>query len=164
MWWRCTHAQSIHAELSVSVINNIILDNVKALCWPQALTYGAHLRCHPPLYVTKCMLRVVLSKCVFCPQLVKLCSGMIEAGKAYASANKLFVNGIRDLSQQCKKDEMISVRFRWAGNQSKSFHLASVWTIITFIVALLLLLVGEDCYSVSRDRDFPPLWVWLLTD
>uniref|UniRef100_A0A7N6F758 Arf-GAP with coiled-coil, ANK repeat and PH domain-containing protein n=1 Tax=Anabas testudineus TaxID=64144 RepID=A0A7N6F758_ANATE len=54
------------------------------------------------------MLRVVLSKCVFCPQLVKLCSGMIEAGKAYASANKLFVNGIRDLSQQCKKDEMIS--------------------------------------------------------
>ncbi|PWA31888.1 hypothetical protein CCH79_00006410, partial [Gambusia affinis] len=40
--------------------------------------------------------------------LVKLCSGMIEAGKAYISANKLFVNGIRDLSQQCKKDEMIS--------------------------------------------------------
>ncbi|KAK5623426.1 ArfGAP with coiled-coil, ankyrin repeat and PH domains 3 [Crenichthys baileyi] len=33
---------------------------------------------------------------------------MIEAGKAYISANKLFVNGIRDLSQQCKKDEMIS--------------------------------------------------------
>uniref|UniRef100_A0A8C5ASH9 Arf-GAP with coiled-coil, ANK repeat and PH domain-containing protein n=1 Tax=Gadus morhua TaxID=8049 RepID=A0A8C5ASH9_GADMO len=33
---------------------------------------------------------------------------MIEAGKAYVNANKLFVNGIRDLSQQCKKDEMIS--------------------------------------------------------
>ena len=49
----------------------------------------------------------------FSPQLVKLCSGMIEAGKAYVSANKLFVNGIRDLSQQCKKDEMISVRFWW---------------------------------------------------
>ncbi|XP_040048354.1 arf-GAP with coiled-coil, ANK repeat and PH domain-containing protein 3 isoform X2 [Gasterosteus aculeatus] len=41
-------------------------------------------------------------------KLVKLCSGMIEAGKAYVSANKLFVNGIRDLSQQCKKDETIS--------------------------------------------------------
>ncbi|KAL2103834.1 hypothetical protein ACEWY4_000702 [Coilia grayii] len=41
-------------------------------------------------------------------KLVKLCSGMIEAGKAYVTANKLFVNGIRDLSQQCKKDEMIS--------------------------------------------------------
>ncbi|XP_062872247.1 arf-GAP with coiled-coil, ANK repeat and PH domain-containing protein 3 [Trichomycterus rosablanca] len=41
-------------------------------------------------------------------KLVKLCSGMIEAGKAYVNANKLFVTGIRDLSQQCKKDEMIS--------------------------------------------------------
>uniref|UniRef100_A0A3Q3IIC7 Arf-GAP with coiled-coil, ANK repeat and PH domain-containing protein n=1 Tax=Monopterus albus TaxID=43700 RepID=A0A3Q3IIC7_MONAL len=33
-------------------------------------------------------------------KLVKLCSGMIEAGKAYVSANKLFISGIRDLSQQ----------------------------------------------------------------
>uniref|UniRef100_A0A674NWT3 Arf-GAP with coiled-coil, ANK repeat and PH domain-containing protein n=1 Tax=Takifugu rubripes TaxID=31033 RepID=A0A674NWT3_TAKRU len=41
-------------------------------------------------------------------QLVKLCSGMIEAGRAYVSANKLFVNGIKDLSQQCKKEETIS--------------------------------------------------------
>ncbi|XP_060750194.1 arf-GAP with coiled-coil, ANK repeat and PH domain-containing protein 3 isoform X2 [Tachysurus vachellii] len=41
-------------------------------------------------------------------KLVKLCSGMIEAGKAYVSANKFFVTGIRDLSQQCKKDETIS--------------------------------------------------------
>nr|XP_046194783.1 arf-GAP with coiled-coil, ANK repeat and PH domain-containing protein 3-like isoform X4 [Oncorhynchus gorbuscha] len=41
-------------------------------------------------------------------KLVKLCSGMIEAGRAYVSANKLFVTGIKDLSQQCKKEEMIS--------------------------------------------------------
>ncbi|XP_056324790.1 arf-GAP with coiled-coil, ANK repeat and PH domain-containing protein 3-like [Danio aesculapii] len=41
-------------------------------------------------------------------KLVKLCSGMIEAGRAYATANKLFVNGIRDLSHHCKKEEMIS--------------------------------------------------------
>nr|XP_032635890.1 arf-GAP with coiled-coil, ANK repeat and PH domain-containing protein 3 isoform X5 [Chelonoidis abingdonii] len=41
-------------------------------------------------------------------KLVKLCSGMIEAGKAYITTNKHFVSGIRDLSQQCKKDEMIS--------------------------------------------------------
>lgn len=34
---------------------------------------------------------------------------MIEAGRAYVSANKLFVNGIKDLSQQCKKEEVISV-------------------------------------------------------
>uniref|UniRef100_A0A8C2Z0W6 Arf-GAP with coiled-coil, ANK repeat and PH domain-containing protein n=1 Tax=Cyclopterus lumpus TaxID=8103 RepID=A0A8C2Z0W6_CYCLU len=42
-------------------------------------------------------------------KLVKLCSGMIEAGRAYVSANKLFVNGIKDLSTQCKKEEMVSV-------------------------------------------------------
>ncbi|XP_061731336.1 arf-GAP with coiled-coil, ANK repeat and PH domain-containing protein 3-like isoform X3 [Nerophis ophidion] len=41
-------------------------------------------------------------------KLVKLCSGMIEAGRAYVGANKLFVNGIKDLSQQCKDEEMIS--------------------------------------------------------
>uniref|UniRef100_A0A3Q2XX29 Arf-GAP with coiled-coil, ANK repeat and PH domain-containing protein n=1 Tax=Hippocampus comes TaxID=109280 RepID=A0A3Q2XX29_HIPCM len=41
-------------------------------------------------------------------KLVKLCGGMIDAGKAYVSANKLFIGGIRDLSQQCEKDEMIS--------------------------------------------------------
>uniref|UniRef100_A0A671NLN9 Arf-GAP with coiled-coil, ANK repeat and PH domain-containing protein n=1 Tax=Sinocyclocheilus anshuiensis TaxID=1608454 RepID=A0A671NLN9_9TELE len=41
-------------------------------------------------------------------KLVKLCSGMIEAGRAYISANKLFINGIRDLSHHCKKEEMIS--------------------------------------------------------
>uniref|UniRef100_A0A4W6FVP7 Arf-GAP with coiled-coil, ANK repeat and PH domain-containing protein n=1 Tax=Lates calcarifer TaxID=8187 RepID=A0A4W6FVP7_LATCA len=53
----------------------------------------------------------VIDTDIFQDKLVKLCSGMIEAGKAYVSANKLFVNGIRDLSQQCKKDEMISVSF-----------------------------------------------------
>uniref|UniRef100_A0A8C3K4A7 Arf-GAP with coiled-coil, ANK repeat and PH domain-containing protein n=1 Tax=Calidris pygmaea TaxID=425635 RepID=A0A8C3K4A7_9CHAR len=44
-------------------------------------------------------------------KLVKLCSGMIEAGKAYITTNKHFVSGVRDLSQQCKKDEMISILF-----------------------------------------------------
>uniref|UniRef100_A0A3P8U8J8 Arf-GAP with coiled-coil, ANK repeat and PH domain-containing protein n=1 Tax=Amphiprion percula TaxID=161767 RepID=A0A3P8U8J8_AMPPE len=52
-------------------------------------------------------------------KLVKLCSGMIEAGKAYVSANKLFVNGIRDLSQQCRKDEMISILFDQAQRSVK---------------------------------------------
>ncbi|XP_017274724.1 arf-GAP with coiled-coil, ANK repeat and PH domain-containing protein 3 isoform X2 [Kryptolebias marmoratus] len=49
-------------------------------------------------------------------KLVKLCSGMIEAGRAYASANRLFVNGIRDLSQQCKKDEKMSECLEKCGN------------------------------------------------
>lgn len=37
---------------------------------------------------------------------------MVEAGKAYVSANKLLVSGIRDLSQHCQKDQVISVRLR----------------------------------------------------
>ncbi|KAM4872450.1 arf-GAP with coiled-coil, ANK repeat and PH domain-containing protein 3 isoform 2-T2 [Thomomys bottae] len=41
-------------------------------------------------------------------KLVKLCSGMIEAGKAYVTTNRLFVSGIRDLSQQCQGDTVIS--------------------------------------------------------
>uniref|UniRef100_A0AAR2M375 Arf-GAP with coiled-coil, ANK repeat and PH domain-containing protein n=1 Tax=Pygocentrus nattereri TaxID=42514 RepID=A0AAR2M375_PYGNA len=50
--------------------------------------------------------------------LVKLCSGMIEAGRAYSSANKLFINGIRDLSQHCK-EEMISILFDQAQRSIK---------------------------------------------
>ncbi|XP_028853859.1 arf-GAP with coiled-coil, ANK repeat and PH domain-containing protein 3-like isoform X3 [Denticeps clupeoides] len=41
-------------------------------------------------------------------KLVKLCSGMIDAGRAYVSANKQFVSGVRDLSQQCRKEGMVS--------------------------------------------------------
>ncbi|XP_015671536.1 arf-GAP with coiled-coil, ANK repeat and PH domain-containing protein 3 [Protobothrops mucrosquamatus] len=33
---------------------------------------------------------------------------MVDAGKTYIITNKQFVGGVRDLSQQCKKDEMIS--------------------------------------------------------
>uniref|UniRef100_A0A8C3WNX9 Arf-GAP with coiled-coil, ANK repeat and PH domain-containing protein n=2 Tax=Catagonus wagneri TaxID=51154 RepID=A0A8C3WNX9_9CETA len=41
-------------------------------------------------------------------KLVKLCSSMIEAGKAYVTTNRLFVSGVRDLSQQCQGDAVIS--------------------------------------------------------
>lgn len=40
-------------------------------------------------------------------KLVKLCSGMIEAGKVYVTTNRLFVSGVRDLSQQCQGDTVI---------------------------------------------------------
>ncbi|XP_031430939.1 arf-GAP with coiled-coil, ANK repeat and PH domain-containing protein 2 isoform X4 [Clupea harengus] len=40
-------------------------------------------------------------------KLVKLCIGMIDAGKAYNLANKQFVSGIRELAQQSTKDEVI---------------------------------------------------------
>lgn len=41
--------------------------------------------------------------------MVKLCIGMIDAGKAYNAANKQFVSGIRELAQQSTKDEVIEV-------------------------------------------------------
>ncbi|XP_077007740.1 arf-GAP with coiled-coil, ANK repeat and PH domain-containing protein 3 [Tamandua tetradactyla] len=41
-------------------------------------------------------------------KLVKLCSGMLEAGTAYVAANRLFVSGVRDLSRQCQGDSVIS--------------------------------------------------------
>ncbi|MGH0151527.1 UNVERIFIED_CONTAM: hypothetical protein FKN15_030405 [Acipenser sinensis] len=40
-------------------------------------------------------------------KLVKLCIGMIDAGKVYNTANKQFVNGVRELAQQSAKDEVI---------------------------------------------------------
>ncbi|KAL7867030.1 hypothetical protein AOLI_G00148440 [Acnodon oligacanthus] len=40
-------------------------------------------------------------------KLVKLCIGMIDAGKAYNTANRQFVNGIRELAQQSAKDEVV---------------------------------------------------------
>uniref|UniRef100_A0A8C7LYL7 Arf-GAP with coiled-coil, ANK repeat and PH domain-containing protein n=1 Tax=Oncorhynchus mykiss TaxID=8022 RepID=A0A8C7LYL7_ONCMY len=40
-------------------------------------------------------------------KLVKLCIGMIDAGKAYNTANKQFVNGIRELAASSTKDDVI---------------------------------------------------------
>uniref|UniRef100_A0AAZ3PNK1 Arf-GAP with coiled-coil, ANK repeat and PH domain-containing protein n=1 Tax=Oncorhynchus tshawytscha TaxID=74940 RepID=A0AAZ3PNK1_ONCTS len=42
-----------------------------------------------------------------CLLLVKLCIGMIDAGKAYNTANKQFVNGIRELAASSTKDDVI---------------------------------------------------------
>lgn len=53
---------------------------------------------------------VALTASAGSPQLVKLCSSMIEAGKAYVATSRLFVSGVRDLSQQCQGDAVISVR------------------------------------------------------
>lgn len=35
---------------------------------------------------------------------------MIDAGKAYVTANKQFVSGVRELAQQSREDEVIEVR------------------------------------------------------
>uniref|UniRef100_A0A668AM61 Arf-GAP with coiled-coil, ANK repeat and PH domain-containing protein n=1 Tax=Myripristis murdjan TaxID=586833 RepID=A0A668AM61_9TELE len=52
--------------------------------------------------------------------LVKLCIGMIDAGKAYNTANKQFVNGIRELAQQSTKDEVIEILFDQAQRSIKT--------------------------------------------
>uniref|UniRef100_A0A671Z3L6 Arf-GAP with coiled-coil, ANK repeat and PH domain-containing protein n=1 Tax=Sparus aurata TaxID=8175 RepID=A0A671Z3L6_SPAAU len=51
--------------------------------------------------------RITFVSFSFSLQLVKLCIGMIDAGKAYNAANKQFVSGIRELAQQSTKDEVI---------------------------------------------------------
>ncbi|XP_047646991.1 arf-GAP with coiled-coil, ANK repeat and PH domain-containing protein 3 isoform X2 [Phacochoerus africanus] len=59
-------------------------------------------------------------------KLVKLCSSMIEAGKAYVTTNRLFVSGVRDLSQQCQGDAVISEclqRFGDSLQEMVSYHM-----------------------------------------
>uniref|UniRef100_A0A8C5GD20 Arf-GAP with coiled-coil, ANK repeat and PH domain-containing protein n=1 Tax=Gouania willdenowi TaxID=441366 RepID=A0A8C5GD20_GOUWI len=53
-------------------------------------------------------------------KLVKLCIGMIDAGKAYNAANKQFVSGIRELAQQSTKDEVIEILFDQAQRSIKT--------------------------------------------
>uniref|UniRef100_A0A672S5A6 Arf-GAP with coiled-coil, ANK repeat and PH domain-containing protein n=1 Tax=Sinocyclocheilus grahami TaxID=75366 RepID=A0A672S5A6_SINGR len=43
--------------------------------------------------------------------LVKLCIGMIDAGKAYNTANRQFVNGIQELAQTSAKDVVIETPY-----------------------------------------------------
>ncbi|XP_072543213.1 LOW QUALITY PROTEIN: arf-GAP with coiled-coil, ANK repeat and PH domain-containing protein 2 [Salminus brasiliensis] len=40
-------------------------------------------------------------------KLVKLCIGMIDAGRAYSQANRQFVNGVRELALQSTRDDVI---------------------------------------------------------
>ncbi|XP_064227999.1 arf-GAP with coiled-coil, ANK repeat and PH domain-containing protein 3 isoform X2 [Aotus nancymaae] len=59
-------------------------------------------------------------------KLVKLCSGMVEAGKAYVSTSRLFVSGVRELSQQCQGDTVISEclqRFGDSLQEVVNFHM-----------------------------------------
>uniref|UniRef100_A0A4W4FVW3 Arf-GAP with coiled-coil, ANK repeat and PH domain-containing protein n=1 Tax=Electrophorus electricus TaxID=8005 RepID=A0A4W4FVW3_ELEEL len=51
----------------------------------------------------------VHNNCFRKSRLVKLSVAMIDAGKAYNTANRQFVSGIRELAQQSVKDEVIEV-------------------------------------------------------
>lgn len=62
------------------------------------------------IFIFICVYCIFIHLCtVCCVQLVKLCIGMIDAGKAYNTANRQFVSGIRELAQQSAKDEVIEV-------------------------------------------------------
>uniref|UniRef100_A0A673YVN7 Arf-GAP with coiled-coil, ANK repeat and PH domain-containing protein n=1 Tax=Salmo trutta TaxID=8032 RepID=A0A673YVN7_SALTR len=61
-------------------------------------------------------------------ELVKLCIGMIDAGKAYNTANKQFVNGIRELAASSTKDEVIEsslTTFAESLQEMINYHTAS---------------------------------------
>ncbi|GCB61685.1 hypothetical protein scyTo_0004138 [Scyliorhinus torazame] len=58
-------------------------------------------------------------------KVVKLCAGMIDAGKNFCNANRLFVNGIRELAQLSTKDEVIEnslMRFSESLQEMVNFH------------------------------------------
>lgn len=58
-------------------------------------------------------------------KVVKLCIGMIDAGKNFCNANKQFVNGIRELAQHSTKDEVIEnslMRFSDSLQEMVNFH------------------------------------------
>ncbi|XP_060690756.1 arf-GAP with coiled-coil, ANK repeat and PH domain-containing protein 2-like isoform X2 [Hemiscyllium ocellatum] len=59
-------------------------------------------------------------------KVVKLCAGMIDAGKNFCNANKQFVNGIRELAHQSTKDEVIEnslMRFSESLHEMVTFHM-----------------------------------------
>ncbi|XP_067898388.1 arf-GAP with coiled-coil, ANK repeat and PH domain-containing protein 2-like isoform X2 [Heterodontus francisci] len=58
-------------------------------------------------------------------KVVKLCAGMIDAGKNFCNANKQFVNGIHELAHQSTKDEVIEnslKRFAESLQEMVNFH------------------------------------------
>uniref|UniRef100_A0A8C6TFK1 Arf-GAP with coiled-coil, ANK repeat and PH domain-containing protein n=1 Tax=Neogobius melanostomus TaxID=47308 RepID=A0A8C6TFK1_9GOBI len=44
-----------------------------------------------------------------CLQLVKQCHAMLEAGKVYCQSSKSFINGLRELGQNCSRDSLMEV-------------------------------------------------------
>ncbi|KAL1023344.1 hypothetical protein UPYG_G00039510 [Umbra pygmaea] len=80
-------------------------------------------------------------------KLVKLCIGMIDAGKAYNTANKQFVNGIRELAASSTKDEVIEsslTRFAESLQEMINYHTILFDQAQRSIKTQLLAFVKED--------------------
>uniref|UniRef100_A0A8C7NDT1 Arf-GAP with coiled-coil, ANK repeat and PH domain-containing protein n=1 Tax=Oncorhynchus mykiss TaxID=8022 RepID=A0A8C7NDT1_ONCMY len=79
----------------------------------------------PLVYFPRVSYEVVDTICLC---LVKLCIGMIDAGKAYNTANKQFVNGIRELAASSTKDEVIeSSLTTFAESLQEMINYHTVW-------------------------------------
>lgn len=80
-------------------------------------------------------------------KLVKLCIGMIDAGKAYNTANKQFVNGIRELAQQSATDDVIEcslTKFAESLHEMINYHTILFDQAQRAIKSQLQLFVRED--------------------
>uniref|UniRef100_A0A8C5GCR0 Arf-GAP with coiled-coil, ANK repeat and PH domain-containing protein n=1 Tax=Gouania willdenowi TaxID=441366 RepID=A0A8C5GCR0_GOUWI len=78
-------------------------------------------------------------------KLVKLCIGMIDAGKAYNAANKQFVSGIRELAQQSTKDEVIE--------SSLTKFAESLQEMINYHTVSCMCLVKADVHDLRKFKD-----------
>uniref|UniRef100_A0A8C4RSL3 Arf-GAP with coiled-coil, ANK repeat and PH domain-containing protein n=1 Tax=Erpetoichthys calabaricus TaxID=27687 RepID=A0A8C4RSL3_ERPCA len=79
--------------------------------------------------------------------LVKLSIGMIDAGKAYNTASKQFVNGIRELAQQSSKDQVIEeslMKFAENLQEMINYHTVSADKIKRWIIKQLKLFLYRD--------------------
>ncbi|TSK53798.1 Arf-GAP with coiled-coil, ANK repeat and PH domain-containing protein 2 [Bagarius yarrelli] len=88
-------------------------------------------------------------------KLVKLCIGMIDAGKAYVTANKQFVNGIRELAQQSAEDEVIEsslMKFAESLQEMTNYHTILFDQAQRSIKSQLQMFVKEDLRRFKESK------------
>ncbi|KAK3533388.1 hypothetical protein QTP70_019340 [Hemibagrus guttatus] len=87
--------------------------------------------------------------------MVKLCIGMIDAGKAYVTANKQFVNGIRELAQQSAEDEVIEsslTKFAESLQEMTNYHTILFDQAQRSIKSQLQMFVKEDLRRFKESK------------
>ncbi|XP_027013132.1 arf-GAP with coiled-coil, ANK repeat and PH domain-containing protein 2 isoform X5 [Tachysurus fulvidraco] len=88
-------------------------------------------------------------------KLVKLCIGMIDAGKAYVTANKQFVSGVRELAQQSREDEVIEsslTKFAESLQEMTNYHTILFDQAQRSIKSQLQMFVKEDLRRFKESK------------
>ncbi|XP_060739600.1 arf-GAP with coiled-coil, ANK repeat and PH domain-containing protein 2-like isoform X1 [Tachysurus vachellii] len=88
-------------------------------------------------------------------KLVKLCIGMIDAGKAYVTANKQFVSGVRELAQQSGEDEVIEsslTKFAESLQEMTNYHTILFDQAQRSIKSQLQMFVKEDLRRFKESK------------